>query len=140
MAGSYVDSWDELVKKAVDAKAKASLQPSSILREIDLRCLRGNRPAHTTVAESQASTTRDPRDESSAPSEKTQDKPSLSSHLHSSRSENVDETSDKKEKKKQRRLDCKRARKDSTTATGVNASNVANTFSRARKDLSQVTC
>ena len=50
--GREKDSWDELVEKAIDAKAKASLQPPSILREMDQRCPQDNRPAHITVAKS----------------------------------------------------------------------------------------
>ena len=48
--GRELDSWEELVEKAIDAEAKASLQPQSILREMDQRCPHGNRPAHATVA------------------------------------------------------------------------------------------
>ena len=43
--GRELDSWEELVEKAINAEAKASLQPPSILREMDQRCQRGNRPA-----------------------------------------------------------------------------------------------
>lgn len=50
--GRELDSWDELVEKAIDAEAKASLQPPSFIREMDQRCPRGNRLAHTTVAKS----------------------------------------------------------------------------------------
>lgn len=60
--GRKLDNWDELVKKAIDAEAKASLQPDSILYGMDHRCPRGNCPAHITVAKSLATTTsmRDP--------------------------------------------------------------------------------
>lgn len=37
-----LDSWDELVEKAIDAEAKASLQPAPILRKMDQRCPQGN--------------------------------------------------------------------------------------------------
>ena len=40
--GQEHDSWKELVKKTIDAKAKASLQPPLILREMDQYCLCGN--------------------------------------------------------------------------------------------------
>lgn len=40
--GRELDSWDELVEKAIDAEAKASLQPTSIIREMDQRCPGGN--------------------------------------------------------------------------------------------------
>ena len=137
--GREKDSWEELVEKAIDAEAKASLQPPSFLREMDQRCPRGNRPAHITMAKSQASATWDPRDD---PSEKTQtqasstwdpwDEPSEKAQYkptHSSRSENGETSGRKarKEKKKHRRQ--KQARKDPTPAT-----------SRARKDLSHITC
>ena len=65
--GRELDSWEEAIEKAIDAEAKASLQPPSILREMDQRCPQGNRLAYTTVAKFQAST-RDPRNKSSAPS------------------------------------------------------------------------
>ena len=132
--GREHDSWEELVKKAIDAEAKASLQPPSILREMDQRCPRGNRPAHSTVAKSQASSTRDPRDDPvEKPPPPSAPKPSNSSPAGSS------ETSDKKawrEKKKHRRLDQQwdQGRKDTsfTPATGAN--------SGTRKDMSQITC
>ena len=62
--GHYSWKCPEL-RKAIDAKAKTSLQPTSIIREIDQRCPRGNRPAHTTVAEPQTPSTWDLRDISS---------------------------------------------------------------------------
>ena len=55
--GRENDSWEELVEKAIDVQAKANLQPPSFLREMDQRCPQGNRPAHTTMAKSQASVT-----------------------------------------------------------------------------------
>ena len=39
------DSWEETVKKAVNAEAKALLQSSSSICDMDSRCLRKNRPA-----------------------------------------------------------------------------------------------
>ena len=131
--GQEHDSWNKFVEKAIDAKAKAILQPPSILRKMDQRCPRGNRPAYSTVAKSQAPSTRASRDD---PVEKLPPpsalKPSNSLPAGSS------ETSDKKarrEKKKHRRLDQQRdqGRKDtsSTPATGAN--------SGTRKDMSQIT-
>ena len=78
----------------IDAEAKASLQPQSILREMDQRCPHGNRPAHATVAKPHTST-RDPRDE---PSEKPN--PSGPKQSNSSRLENseiAEESSEIKE-------------------------------------------
>ncbi|MCJ1345955.1 hypothetical protein MMC31_004165, partial [Peltigera leucophlebia] len=62
--GHYSWKCSEL-RKAIDAKAKTSLQPTSIIREMDQRCPRGNRPAHTTVAEPQSPSNWDLRDISS---------------------------------------------------------------------------
>ena len=43
--GRDLDSWKEAVEKAVNAEAKVLLQSSSSTRDINSRCLRGNRPA-----------------------------------------------------------------------------------------------
>ena len=43
--GRDLNSWEEAVEKAVNAEAKAMLQSSASTRNIDSRCLRGNRPA-----------------------------------------------------------------------------------------------
>ena len=139
--GRKLDSWKQLIEKTIEAEAKAGLQPFFIFREMDQRCLQGNRPAHTTVAKSQASASSawDPQTESSIEKALAPNKP-----LHSSRSE-YGKTSDKKaqkeKKKKQRWRDAKQASKDSTPTIGVNASSTAaGKTSSHRKDLSLVTC
>ena len=43
--GRDLDSWEEAVEKAVNTEAKASLQSPASTRDIDSRCLWGNRPA-----------------------------------------------------------------------------------------------
>ena len=43
--GGDLDSWEEAVKKAVNAKAKALLQSFFSTRDMDSRCFRGNRLA-----------------------------------------------------------------------------------------------
>lgn len=43
--GQELDDWEELVQKAVDAEAKASLLPSYLLRDMDQRVPCGKRPA-----------------------------------------------------------------------------------------------
>ena len=42
-------NYEELVAEAVRTKAKVDLRPSSYVRETDLSCLQGNRPALTTA-------------------------------------------------------------------------------------------
>ena len=46
---SHLDDYKELVAKAVRAKTKTGLQPSSYVRETDQQAPRGDRPAHTTA-------------------------------------------------------------------------------------------
>ena len=43
--GRELDSFEELVEKAVDAEAKAAFWPRSYARETDQHCLRGSRPS-----------------------------------------------------------------------------------------------
>ena len=43
--GRELDSWEETIEKAINAKVKALLQSSFSICEIDSRCLQGNRPA-----------------------------------------------------------------------------------------------
>lgn len=63
--GREVDTWEEIIERAAEAEAKASLQLTSYIREMDHGCLRGNRPAHviTTHAQAQGISMKDPRDE-----------------------------------------------------------------------------
>lgn len=48
--GRELDSWEEMVEKAVDTEAKAGLQPASYIHEMDHHCPRGGHPVHTTTA------------------------------------------------------------------------------------------
>ena len=45
--GQEHDCWKELVEKAINVGVKVSLQPPSILYEMDQRCPRSNRLAHS---------------------------------------------------------------------------------------------
>ena len=58
------DDWKTLVEKAVEVEAKAGFQLASYQREMDHRCLRGNRSAHTTLSkvQTQGTSMKDPRD------------------------------------------------------------------------------
>lgn len=96
-----LDSWDELVEKAIEVEAKVSRQPPSNIREMDQRCPRGNHSVHTTVAKSPAQVG---TLETSPPrlSKRQRLKITKSSHRNSSRSETAGETSDR-ERKEQRR-------------------------------------
>ena len=48
-----LDSWTEIVEKVVDAKAQASLQPTSYIKDMDQPCLRSSR-LNSTKASSQS--------------------------------------------------------------------------------------
>lgn len=125
-----LDSFEDLVTKAVKAEAKAGLRPSSYVRKTDHYCPRGSRPAHTTAhkVQTQGSSMKDPRAEE--PKEKTS----------APRSE-PPEPSEKarKEKKKKAQKD-KRDRKDSNPASGVNATDTSSGKTCKQKDISQITC
>lgn len=62
-----LESFNQMVKKAVDAEAKATLRPQAINREMDQHCPRGSRPAHNTAAKAntQAQSVKDSRSEES---------------------------------------------------------------------------
>lgn len=127
-----LDSWKELVKKAINVETKASLQPQSILREMDQRCPHGNRPSHSTLAKSQTFT-RDFRDDPIKKPEAPAPKPPNSSRSESSKT--FDKKAQKK-KKKQRRLDLKQEWKDSSSTPPIGANNCSGTS----KDLTKIIC
>ena len=55
--GRDLDSWEEVVKKAVNAEAKASLQSPTSTCDIDSRYSRGNRPAKREEKDSKKKST-----------------------------------------------------------------------------------
>ena len=58
--GRELDSFKELVKKTVDAKAKAALRPRSYACETDQHCLHGSRPS-VAKASTQSQPMKNPR-------------------------------------------------------------------------------
>ena len=58
-----LESFDQMVKKTVDAKAKSALRPRFSTKEMDQNCSRGNQLANSIVAKSQGSAIKDPRTE-----------------------------------------------------------------------------
>ena len=58
--GRELDSFEELVEKTVDAKAKAALRPRSYVRKTDQHCLWGSRPS-AAKANTQGQPMKDPR-------------------------------------------------------------------------------
>ena len=58
-----LESFDQMVKKAVNDKAKSTLRPHSSTKKMDQNCPRSNRLANSTVAMSQGSAIKDSRSE-----------------------------------------------------------------------------
>ena len=63
--------FKEMVQRAVNAEAKASLRSSTMVWESDIRCPQGYRPSHNTSSkvQTQETTTKEPRTEESRPKE-----------------------------------------------------------------------
>ena len=136
---SQLIDYEELVAKAVRAEAKAGLRPSSYVRETDLSCLRGNRPAHTTAHKVQTQGAgKDHRGDDSKASKGSASTPASASTQDSEPSDKA-----KKDKKKNWRgkKDSKEPKESTTPASGVNAAEVGGGGQRRRnkKDLSGVT-
>ena len=133
---SQLINYEELVAKAVRAEAKAGLRPSSYMRETDLSCFRGNRPAHTTAHKVQTQGAVNRGDNS-----KTSKDPASTP---ASASTQDPESSDKgrKDKKKKQHRDKRDSRESrDTPASGVNVTEVGDKKGRRkRKDPSEVTC
>ena len=130
--GREYNSWEQLVEKAIDAEAKSSLQPPSILRKMDQCYSYGSRLAYSTIAKSQIFSIQD-----SSNNHVKKSLPPLapkSSNTLPARSNKISDKKASKEKKKYRRLDQQQnqSRKDTspTPATGAN--------SGIKKDISQI--
>ena len=54
-----LESFNQIVKKTVNAEAKSALRPHSSTKKMDQHYLWGNRPANSTVAKSQGSAMKD---------------------------------------------------------------------------------
>ena len=100
--GRELDSFEELVKKAVDAKAKAALRPRSYARETDQHCLQSSRP-FAAKTNTQCQPMKDPRVEKpkSRPQELKAPAPQRSTD-NAEISEQARKEKNKKEKRKRR--------------------------------------
>lgn len=59
--GRELDSFKELIEKAVNAEAKATFRPCFYARETDQYCFRRSRPILSTTTKSQGNSMKDPR-------------------------------------------------------------------------------
>ena len=137
--GGELNSFEELVKKAVDAKAKAALQLRFYACKTDQHYLWGSRPS-VAKASIQGQLIKDSR------FEKPKSKPQKSKTPAPQRSDNA-EISEKarKEKKKNDRKHWQFRRSDNeslraTIATGGNTTNDSAEGPWTQKDVSQIIC
>ena len=137
--GRELNSFKELVKKAVNAEAKAALQLRSYTRKTDQHCLQGSRPS-AAKASTQSQPMKDPRVEKP---KKPQE--SKASALQRSDSAKTSEQARKKKKKKDKQHWGQKPQ-NSAPATRVNSTTTsvghlsASGRSQPQKDLSQIIC
>ena len=112
-----------MVKKAVDVKAKAGLQPHSMIREIDSRCPKRHKPS---VKKDKNNAYWEHHNEAS-----NKDKKKAKSHPSSSANQLQTQASKK---------DKRHGNWQGHLATGVNATEVAKKNKDKAKDLSHIEC
>ena len=125
-----LENLDQMVKKAVDAKAKSALRPRSSTKEIDQNCPRGSRPANFTVGKSQSSAIKNPQTEEP----KVRGTKSASGPPQRFNNNELFDKAQKEKKNKQYQKDWER-QKGSTPATRVNAVKMSEQ-KKKNKDLS----
>ena len=110
-----------LIQKAIAVESKAGLQPSYVIRDIDLHCLRGNQPAYNTTTEvrTQGTSIKDFKIENPQPNPHEL---KIQAPQHSSNTETSEKAWREKMKKDRRnRRDWQlQDQERSTLATGVN--------------------
>ena len=137
---SRLIDYEKLIAKAVRAKAKAGLRPSSYIRETDLSCLQGNRPAHTTAYKVQTQrVVKNHRGDDFKASKGSASTPVSASTQDFEPSNKVKK--DKKKKYWQGKRDSKKPKDSTNPAFGVNAAEVRSKGRRRKKkDVSEIIC
>ena len=140
--GRELDSFEELVEKAVDAEAKAALRPRSYARETDQHCLRGSWPSAAKTS-TQGQPMKDPRVEE--PKSRSQESKAPASQRSSDNAETSEQAwKEKKKKEKRERRNRERGPQNSTPTTGANSTSPGKEKSKRngsnRRDPSQITC
>ena len=140
--GQELNSFEELVEKAVDAKAKAAFRPYSHARETDQHCVQGSQPS-TAKTSTQGQPMKDLR------VEEPKSKPQESKAPAPQRSTDNGKTSkqawkEKKKKEKRERRNREREPQNSTPTTRANSTSTGKEKSKRngsnRRDPSQITC
>ena len=120
-----LENFNQMVKKAVNAKAKSALWLCSSTKKIDQNYPQGNQSANSTVAKSQDSAMKDPRIEEP----KVRGTKSL---LGLQRSESSKKA--RKEKKKEQRQKERKRQKGSAPATGVNTAQTKEPHQKKKRE------
>lgn len=122
-----LDSWDEVLDKAIEAESKAALQSATSIREMDARCWKGRRPDKET--------SKPQKEEKTKPAD---NQPTTSAGNNHPASRNPRRN---RGNRRDRRSGCAAA---GTPATGANSIDTNNNSgadrNRPPKDLSQITC
>ena len=127
--GRNHNSWEEAVEKAINVEAKALLQSSASIRDMDSQCPRGNRPARK-------------EEKDSGGKNKSTDSPSADTPSGKQSSSTQQTSSAKKDQNHQQGGSRRRGGGQKqgcghdSPATGVNATAIK----KEEKDLSQVEC
>ena len=124
--------FEEMVERVVNAEAKAGPRSSSMVRESDIRCLRGHCPSHNTSSkmQTQGTTAKEPRTEEPRPKE------TKSTNGKAPALPRFNEPVKLNHKKKKR--EWLKKKKDSTPATRDNA--IEGKKKRTFGNTSQMTC
>ena len=127
--GRDLDSWEEVIEKAINTEVKALLQSSASTRDMDSRCSRGNKPARKEEKDSSGKN----KSTDSIPADTSSEKQSSSTQQTSSA--NPKKNQDHQKGGSWRRGGRQRqGQSHDSPATGVNAS----TVKKEVKDISQV--
>ena len=133
-----LESFDQMIKKAIDDEAMSALRSRSSTKEIDQHCPRGNQPANFT--KNQGNTMKDPWSEE--PKVRGTEAPSGPQRSESS------EKAWKEKKKEQQQRD-QECQEGFTPATGVNTAQTGEPHQKKKKkhhsdkallDTSQIKC
>ena len=135
--GRKLDSFKELIKKAVNAKAKAALRPRSYARKTDQHCLQSSWPS-TAKASIQSQPMKGPRFKKPKSKPQKLKAPALQRFNNAETSEKAQNEKKKNDWKhwQSRRSDNESSR--ATAATRGNTTNNSAKGSRTQKDVSQI--
>ena len=123
-----LDSWDKVVDKIVNAKAKASLQAPSGTKEIDTQCPQGQRP-----------TKKEDKDSRDYEKNKSSQNPPTNTSSSGTQAFPAQPKKEQNSRSRQGRPQ-RQGQGQNTPATSVNATAVKKDKDKDKKDLSNIEC